>query len=121
MKFLHHKSGTVIQTGDVGEMSNGDFIPVGKSLVGTVYKRSKDVRPIGRFSDEPAPKTVLKSPAELLAKLKELKTDQRMTYPHADIQINAPLALIQVDVSAKIHSLEWALGLPLSKFPLPKK
>lgn len=62
----------------------------------------------------------MKTIKELTHRLAELKNDERMTYVPANVQINVVLALIQVEVGAKIHALEWALDLPLSKFPLKK-
>lgn len=63
----------------------------------------------------------MKTKEEIEKKIAELKADERLTYPPAQIMINAPLALIQLDAKAHIHSLEWALGIPRSVFPLPKK
>jgi len=63
----------------------------------------------------------MKDKKELLQKLKELKDDERLTYNAATVFENAPLALIQLSAETQIHTLEWVLGLPLSKFPLPKK
>lgn len=57
---------------------------------------------------------------QLEAKLAELKKDERNYYKSADIFTNAPLALIQVMLEAKIHLLEELLGQELSKFPLQK-
>lgn len=54
------------------------------------------------------------------AKIAELKADKRMYYPTANIQINAPLALIQFSMETQLNTLEWLLGLPQSKFPLKK-
>lgn len=62
----------------------------------------------------------MKNADAITAKLAELKSDMRLTYPPANIQINAPLALCQIEAETKIRTLEWVLGLPFSKFPLPK-
>lgn len=35
--------------------------------------------------------------------------DERIHYKPALVQINAPLALIQVDLNARIRTLEWIL------------
>jgi len=58
---------------------------------------------------------------EIKNKIAELKNDERLYYPSANLFSNAPLALIQLDLGAKINSLEWVIGLPLSKFPLKTK
>ncbi len=66
-------------------------------------------------------KSTPKTQVEMAARLAELKADDRMSYPSANCQINVILAMIQIEVGAKIHALEWALGLPLSTFPLKKQ
>jgi len=53
-------------------------------------------------------------------KLSKLKEDERLTYPIANVFANAPLALIQVGLTAQIHLLEELLGLPLTKMPIKK-
>ena len=63
----------------------------------------------------------MKSEEQILNKLAELKSDSRLTQPSASIQINAPLALIQLELESNIGALEWVLDLPRSTFPLPKK
>ena len=52
----------------------------------------------------------MKKPSELRAKLRELRNDERHRYKPALVQINAPLALIQVEIQAKIDALEWVLS-----------
>ena len=52
----------------------------------------------------------MKSKEEILAKIKDLEGDDRHKYEPALVQINAPLALIQVEIQAKIDALMWALG-----------
>ena len=44
---------------------------------------------------------------EVREKIKEIEEDPRYSYPDAEIFINAPLALIQVDMKAKIGILKW--------------
>lgn len=58
---------------------------------------------------------------KLLAKLEELKDDNRNYYKTATVFSNAPLALIQMSLSSQINLLEELLELPLSKFPLVKE
>lgn len=62
----------------------------------------------------------MKTRDQMASELARLKADERMTYKTAHVQINVVLALVQVAVGAKIHALEWALDLPLSRFPLKK-
>jgi len=38
-----------------------------------------------------------------------LESDERLKYPPATIQINAPLALIQLEMESKITVLKWVL------------
>lgn len=58
---------------------------------------------------------------KILDRIAELKDDERLTYNTATIQVNAPLALIQLSKKAAIHELEGILGIERTKFPLPKK
>lgn len=43
-------------------------------------------------------------------RLAELEADERHHYEPALVQINAPLALIQVSIQAKIDALKWVLN-----------
>ena len=43
------------------------------------------------------------------SEIEKIKTDERYSYPPADIFINAPLALIQVDMKARVRVLEKIL------------
>jgi len=54
----------------------------------------------------------------LQSRLVALKSDERLYYPTASVQINAPLALIQCTLAGQVNLLENLLGLPLSSFPL---
>lgn len=64
----------------------------------------------------------MKTEKELLALLKQLKTDERIAkYPYADVWVNAPLALEQVAMGTRINTIESILNIPLSSFPLKKK
>lgn len=57
---------------------------------------------------------------KMKAKLAELKGDERMYYQSATVFSNAPLALIQMGMSAQINLLEEMLGIEISSFPLKK-
>lgn len=52
----------------------------------------------------------IKSMAEIIAKAKEIAQDERLDRPPANIQINAPLALIQVELANRLIALNWVLG-----------
>lgn len=51
-------------------------------------------------------------------RIAELKSDSRLTYDAANIQTNAPLALIQVSLKARIHELEDMIGADRTEFPI---
>jgi hypothetical protein len=63
----------------------------------------------------------MKTEKEIQKMIDEIKSDERLSYPPANVFSNAPLALIQMGEEAKLHALEWVLDQPLSKFPLTKK
>ncbi len=63
----------------------------------------------------------MKSPVEIHLMLAKLKADERAYYPIANAFSHAPLALIQCNLLAQIHTLETVLELPLSPFPLKKR
>ena len=44
-------------------------------------------------------------------RIAEIKADERYGYPPALVQINAPLALIQVDLEARLQAYEAVLEL----------
>ncbi len=43
-------------------------------------------------------------------KIKATKLDERFRYKPALVQINAPLALIQVELATVVRTLRWVLG-----------
>lgn len=51
----------------------------------------------------------MKTEAEIRAILTELETDERLRYPSATVDINAPLALVQLELEAKVNTLKWIL------------
>lgn len=52
----------------------------------------------------------MKSKQEIENMIVSIKADERFNYPPANIEINAPLALIQVDMKAQVRALEWVLS-----------
>lgn len=60
------------------------------------------------------------SDAELYNRLALIDADERFHYPPALVQVNAPLALIQVSMSAEAKALAWVLGIEGPK-PGPRK
>lgn len=51
----------------------------------------------------------MKTKEEIEKRLAELKTDERLGYPPANVFANAPLALIQVALKNEIMALAWVL------------
>jgi len=52
----------------------------------------------------------MKSKNEILTKIRELEADERHKCEPALVQINAPLALMQVEIQSKIDALMWVLN-----------
>ena len=52
----------------------------------------------------------MKTKKEIEEKLADIKSDERLSYPPATIDINAPLALIQLSMECKIDILKWVLA-----------
>lgn len=63
----------------------------------------------------------MKPERELSTLLRVLKEDERLYYSTATVFANAPLALVQLELSVKINLLEQILELPRSRFPLIKE
>jgi len=51
----------------------------------------------------------MKTEKQIQNMIDKLKSDSRLKSPTANIQINAPLALIQLELESKISTLKWAL------------
>lgn len=49
--------------------------------------------------------------SEIQAMIERIEGDDRYRYPAARVDVNAPLALIQVEMKAQVRALKWALGL----------
>lgn len=52
----------------------------------------------------------MKTEAEIRQRIQEIASDVRVNDTPADVFVNAPLALIQVEGASVIQALEWALG-----------
>lgn len=52
----------------------------------------------------------MKDREQILAQIKKVKSDSRYNYPIASVFSNAPLALIQVSMTATVQALEWVLS-----------
>lgn len=51
----------------------------------------------------------MKTKEEILSKLSEIDSDERLHYSPANVFVNAPLALIQVELHASRSMLQWVL------------
>jgi len=65
--------------------------------------------------ESPAPLAVDHVKEQVSKKLKQIEADERFHYPPANVLINAPLALIQVDLHAQHQTLTWVLSLKNEK------
>ena len=52
----------------------------------------------------------MRDESEIREALSQIKADERLSYPDARIDINAPLALIQLSLKTAVSMLEWCLG-----------
>lgn len=53
----------------------------------------------------------MKTKEEIEKLLKEVESDERLSYPKATVFENAPLALIQLGLETQVATLKWVLGL----------
>ena len=51
----------------------------------------------------------MRTESEIREEIEELEADPRLKYHPASVQINAPLALIQVEIDSRISALKWVL------------
>ena len=51
----------------------------------------------------------MRTEKEIRKQIKSLEADDRYRDEPAQVQVNAPLALIQVEMQAKIDALKWVL------------
>jgi len=52
----------------------------------------------------------MKTEKEIKKRLAEIEKDERISYPTATIDINAPLALIQLSLETERDALKWVLA-----------
>jgi len=52
----------------------------------------------------------MRTKQEIQTLLDKLTSDDRLSYPAATVQINAPLALIQLELESKVNILKWVLS-----------
>jgi len=51
----------------------------------------------------------MRTEQEIKQEIKRLKVDSRFPPPYATVDINAPLALIQLDLESQVATLNWVL------------
>jgi len=51
----------------------------------------------------------MRTKKEIEAKLADVESDERLGYEPANVFVNAPLALIQMDLEARQSVLKWVL------------
>ena len=51
----------------------------------------------------------MKTKTKILKEIKKLEQDERLSYPVANVEVNAPLALIQTGLANKITALKRVL------------
>jgi len=51
----------------------------------------------------------MRSQEDVEYEIKRLESDERLSYPLATVEVNAPLALIQTDMEARLSVLRWVL------------
>ncbi len=51
----------------------------------------------------------MKNKEQIEEEIKKIESDERLSYPTATIDINAPLALIQLEMETKLKVLKWVL------------
>ena len=54
----------------------------------------------------------MRTEKEIMEQRKEYMKDERLYYPCAEIEVNAPLALHQLEVEGRLAMLDWVLELP---------
>lgn len=58
----------------------------------------------------------MKTLEDIRDRLAQVEADVRIHYPPATVQVNAPLALIQVNLDTESRALRWVLDMePLKK------
>ena len=56
----------------------------------------------------------MKTVEEIKSELEKILSDERLQYPPANVLVNAPLALIQVELKARAAALAWVLEQTVS-------
>lgn len=57
---------------------------------------------------------LVKNESKIKARIKEILADERLAYKTATVDMNAPLALIQLSMTTQLHTLQNVLGVKLT-------
>jgi len=52
----------------------------------------------------------MKTEQQIRSRLAEIEADERLHYPPATTDVNAPLALVQVELETGVQLLHWVLA-----------
>jgi hypothetical protein len=52
---------------------------------------------------------IVKTEEQIKERIKEVDADERLHYPSASVFVNAPLALIQIELAIRLQTLKWVL------------
>ena len=59
----------------------------------------------------------MRRPEEIRARIARIEADSRYQAPLALVAINAPLALVQIELKAEITALRWVLDIKEEEIP----
>jgi hypothetical protein len=63
----------------------------------------------------------MKTKEEIQKRINEIMADKRIHYPAANVIVNAPLALVQIELKAEVRTLCWVCGVDTPPFHKEKK
>jgi len=58
---------------------------------------------------------------QIQARIKEILSDERLSYKTATVFANAPLAMIQLQMETELHTLQKVLGVELTDIKALRK
>lgn len=99
----------------IGYVERGQQCPSAESLVRIAAALDVEVGDLinaDKGRSRRARRDVSRSTEEIEAMIARIEADDRYNSPPANVAINAPLALIQVELKATAGALRWMLGEP---------
>ena len=87
-----------------------NYFTDGGSGVQTANFKAENMKKVIKIFKDELKISNIKSKKEIEKKIKEIEADDRFQAPPAIVDINAPLALVQVDLKAKHNMLKWVLA-----------